>query len=91
MLTRHQQVKVLPDLFEAIAVGALSALPLLDTTAFAVGDTVTLEEWDPARRRGFESTGRALKVLVTYVIPGGRYGIDKYYAVVAFKEIREDA
>jgi hypothetical protein len=58
---------------------------------FAVGDVLVLREWDPAdARAGLTDhsgyTSQALRSVITYVLPGGRHGIDEHTAVLSLSE-----
>jgi len=47
---------------------------------FQVGDVLILEEWNPATEL---YTGYSLERSVTYILPGGNFGIDKNYCVMS--------
>lgn len=49
---------------------------------FAVGDTLRLEEFDPDRRK---YTGQTMDVKVTYLMTGGKFGLDACHCVMAIK------
>src|SRR5687767_3318222 len=50
-----------------------------DGRDFQVGDTLVLEHYDPEWR---ELTGAKLSVMVTYILPGGQFGIEKGFVVM---------
>jgi hypothetical protein len=50
---------------------------------FRVGDTLTLQGYDPDH--GY--TGLEVKVLVTYYLPGGAYGLPKNLCVMCIKPL----
>lgn len=49
---------------------------------YAIGDILVLEEW-----RGEQFTGQLCKRVVTYVLQGGRYGVQLGYVVLGLKEV----
>lgn len=49
---------------------------------FKNGDTLILKEWDSFRET---FTGRKLARTVTYIFPGGSYGLDDDYVVMAIQ------
>lgn len=46
---------------------------------FKVGDTLLLEEYNG------DYTGRFIKVIITYLLKGGNYGLDKDYVILGIK------
>jgi hypothetical protein len=49
---------------------------------FKVGDILRLQEWNP--EQGIY-TGRFTTREVTYILPGGKFGIDKDYIVMSIR------
>ncbi len=70
-LTRHE-LKTWPEPFEEILRGRKRHEVRRADRPFAVGDELRLREWDPAWSR---YTGRELSVRVTYLSPGGTWGL----------------
>lgn len=72
---------------------------------FAVGDMLLLRMWDPSAKpvggyvrdterqwnslESLEEVARTIKARVTYVMTGGRFGIDEHHCVIGF-EVEED-
>lgn len=53
---------------------------------FQVGDTLRLVEWDA----GAEAyTGRALECRVSYIMPGGRFGLPLHLCVMSLADVKE--
>lgn len=51
---------------------------------FKVGDTLLLHGWN---KKTEKYTDQKIKVEVTYILPGGQYGIQKGFVVLAIKVI----
>jgi hypothetical protein len=69
-------LKIWPRFFDAVMSGALSGCPRRADRDFTVGDLVTLREFDP---EGSEYTGRVCTRQITYVLPGGQFGLAPDY------------
>jgi ParB family chromosome partitioning protein len=54
---------------------------------YRVGDHLRLLGYDPERK---EHNGREMNVVVTYILDGGAFGIDRDYCVMATKPWRID-
>lgn len=65
--------KILPEYFEAVLSGKKKYELRLNDFDVAEGDTLVLEEWNPATKM---YTGRSVERRVTYV---GRFRIDKLF------------
>lgn len=72
-------LKTWPKFFGAVMAGVKTFEVRKDDRGFAVGDTLRLEEWDPETG---EYTGSLLLKHVTYVLPGGQFGIEPGYVVL---------
>jgi hypothetical protein len=55
-----------------------------DDRRFNEGDTLILEEWIPEHE---QYTGRALSVLVTYLLPGGGWGLPENICVMGTRPV----
>ncbi|MFN8296770.1 MAG: DUF3850 domain-containing protein [Chitinophagales bacterium] len=55
-----------------------------DDRGFAVGDTLLLQGWNKNLQK---NTEHKIKALITYILPGGQYGIQKGYVVLGIKVI----
>jgi hypothetical protein len=51
-----------------------------DDRTFEVGDTLVLREWDDIATERY--TGRQVRVQVTYLMPGGQFGVMHGYVVL---------
>lgn len=65
--------KAWPELFEAIASGKKRGDLRLNDFEIAEGDTLVLEEWDPATK---QYTGRKIEKRVTHV---AKFGLDPVF------------
>lgn len=87
---RVHELKTWPEPFTAIVEGRKSFEIRQDDRGFAVGDILCLKEWDPAPRPGENGklvrahfTGREVRVRVTYMIPGGAWGLPRGVCVMS--------
>ena len=78
-------LKVWPKYFDAIKEGLKKFDVRLDDRSFRKGDALFLEEYLP--KEGF-FTGRALLRKVTYVLRGGKFGIEEGYVVLGIEEVK---
>jgi len=83
---RKHDLKVWPAYFAALTDGSKSFEVRRNDRDFAVGDLLRLHEYDPApdingRERG--ATGQSISRVVTYVMLGGRFGIQSDFCVLA--------
>jgi ASC-1-like (ASCH) protein len=93
MTERTHKLKTWPSYFEAVLHGGKTFEIRLNDRDFAVGDWLILEEWIPPvsldELSPKEYTGRKLKKLVTYVMQGGRFGLDQHWCVLGLSELGE--
>ncbi len=87
---RTHQLKTWPEYFAAVYAGDKTFEVRKDDRSFAVGDCLQLIEWDPTvrdRLTGMPSgeTGRVLRAVITYKMPGGRFGLRRDMCVLGFK------
>lgn len=83
MSTREHRLKTWPEFYAAIERGEKTFEVRLDDRGYAVGDVLTLREYDPALyQAGGGLTGREMRKVVTYKMPGGRFGIDPTWCVL---------
>jgi|SRR5580698_9425364 hypothetical protein len=84
---RHHQLKTWPEPFQAVLDGIKRFEVRIDDRGFAVGDTLHLVEWNPTSLglglgvKG--STGRQVFVTVTYMVPGGHWGLPQSMCVMS--------
>lgn len=88
---RVHPLKTWPEFFAAMWDGRKRFEVRRDDRSFAVGDCLHLVEWDPTvvdaltgRRVG--ETGRVLRAIISYKLPGGRFGIAEDMCVLGFTE-----
>lgn len=85
---RIHRLKTLPPYFEALLDGRKTFDVRRDDRAFSVGDLLCLEEYEPPAGKGSiggrtgRLTGRGLEFRVSYVMRGGRFGIDPLFCVL---------
>lgn len=78
---RHD-LKTWPSYFEAVADGQKTFEIRHADRNFAVGDTLRLREWTDVKKY----TGRELERTVTYIMIGGKFGLEPGYVVMALQE-----
>lgn len=80
-------LKCWPSYFEAILKGQKKFEVRYNDRDYAVGDRLRLREWNPGptvlsdRPEGY--TNREVMVEVTYVMPGGRFGLSPDFVVMS--------
>ena len=72
-------LKTWPEYFAALLDGSKTFEVRRYDRPFEVGDTLALEEYDPARSIW---TGRTLTRRVTYVMTGGKFGVEDGFVVM---------
>lgn len=77
-------LKTWPVVFDALLTRAKSFEVRRDDRDFAVGDLLLLREWDNAAG---EYTGRSMRALVTYLLPGGQFGIELGYVCMSIRRL----
>lgn len=89
---RTHQLKTWPEPFEAVKRGDKRYEIRADDRGFAVNDVLHLREWDPApgkivqtRPEGY--TGREVYARVTYMTPGGAWGLPARVCVMSIEVI----
>lgn len=84
MSEREHELKTWPAFYEALLSGHKTFEVREDDRGFAVGDVLVLQEFDPelVARSHPGYTGREMRALVTYLMPGGRFGIDPRFVVM---------
>lgn len=96
---RTHVLKTWPQFFQAILDGKKHHEIRKNDRGFAVGDTLELREWDPHERSNYVTgesstdvritkvlphyTGRSLSVRVTYLTPGGAWGLPSNLCVMS--------
>lgn len=89
---KEHDLKCWPSVFAALLDGSKTFEFRRNDRDFAVGDVLRLREWDPAVHNAAGSLdtfaqnkayGRELRVRVTYIAHGGRWGIPENFCVMA--------
>ncbi len=75
-------LKTWPPFWEAVSRGIKNFEVRKGDRDFQVGDTLSLQEWDPATKT---YTGREIFRTITYILGGGEFGIEKDYVVMGLK------
>lgn len=83
-IQKTHKLKTWPEVFDPLLTRAKSFEVRRDDRDYMVGDLLVLEEWDPAVG-GY--TGRSMKALVTYLLPGGRFGVEVGFVVMSIKRL----
>jgi hypothetical protein len=92
-VSRSHALKTWPVFFAALEDGFKTFEVRKDDRGFAVGDALQLMEYDPGipeqlgRGRDVRFTGRTLSFEVTYILPGGRFGIDPGWCVLGLRRL----
>lgn len=81
---KTHELKIAPEFFDAVVRGDKTFEVRRDDRGFKVGDLLHLQEHDPDTHKW---TGRACIRRVSYILPGGAYGIDKAFVVLALAEV----
>lgn len=74
-------LKILPEFFEPLRLGHKPFEVRRDDRGYVVGDLLNLREWTP--EHGF--SGRGASAWVTYVLPGGQFGIEPGFVVLGLR------
>lgn len=79
---RTHELKCWPMFFDCVANGSKTFEVRRDDRDFKAGDTLILREFD-GKKAGY--TGRMVRRLVTFVLPGGEFGIDPEFCVMSLQ------
>jgi ParB family chromosome partitioning protein len=85
-MTTHN-LKCWPRPFQALHDGVKTFEWRLNDRDYEVGDILHLCEWDPESGEQGNYTNRELKVVVTYILRGGKFGMPKKYVVMSVKPV----
>lgn len=77
-------LKTWPVVFDAVLTRVKSFEVRRDDRDFAVGDTLRLKEWGPVAGR---HSGRSCRVLITYLLPGGQFGIERGFVCMSVRRL----
>ena len=78
----EHELRCHPPFFAAVANGSKPFEARRADRPFAVGDTLFLREWDPI---GGEYTSRECRRRISYILPGGEWGIEKGHCVLGLQ------
>lgn len=76
------ELKCWPEYFRAMRDGRKLFEVRLNDRDFREGDALVLREWDPDTK---QYTGHQLRAHVTFVFPGGKWGIDRDHVVMGLR------
>ena len=83
---KTHELKIWPSFFEAVANGTKTFECRKNDRDFALGDTLILKEYDPAKNVVIDKrklTGRTLIRTVGFVVHGGGFGVASGYCVMS--------
>lgn len=102
-MSRTHELKTWPEPFAAVLAGTKRHEIRVDDRGYAVGDVLVLKEWDPTPTpqpvtawsivmvdRPIGYTGRVLTVRVTYLTPGGAWGLPAGLCVMSIECIEPE-
>lgn len=73
-------LKILPEYYKAVLFGDKTFEVRKNDRDYKVGDRLYLREFD-----GKNYTGNVDEKTITYILPGGNYGLEKDYVILAIK------
>jgi Domain of unknown function (DUF3850) len=73
------ELKTWPEYFRAIVSGRKTFEVRKADRLFEVGDLLALKEYDPETQK---YTGKLITKEITYILPGGQFGINLDYVVL---------
>lgn len=76
------ELKTWPKYFKRVYFGEKTFEIRKDDRDYQPGDVLQLKEYDPETK---EYTGRQTFATVTYLLPGGQFGIEEGYVVMSIK------
>ncbi|MDU2108471.1 ASCH/PUA domain-containing protein [Clostridium sp.] len=77
---KEHALKILPEYFEDVVIGKKTFELRKNDRGFALGDILTLKEFS-----GDKYTGKEVNKLVTYILTGGKYGLEDGYVILGIK------
>lgn len=83
-MNRTHDLKCWPQYFQSVKSGVKPFEVRFNDRDYQVGDTLVLHEWNPETR---EYSGDFIDRLVTYVMPGGNFGIDPNFVIMGVRAI----
>ena len=80
MKRKTHKLKILRDHFIDVVAGEKRAELRKNDRDFKIGDFIVLQEFDNGA-----TTGDEHKVVITHILAGGSYGLDKDYCILSIK------
>lgn len=81
---RTHALKTWPVVMDALLTRAKSFDVRRDDRGYRVGDMLIQREWDPATG---DYTGRSMRAMITYLLPGGQFGIEAGYVCMSIRRL----
>jgi hypothetical protein len=76
------ELKTWPEYYKAVVSGKKNFEVRKADRLFQVGDLLVLKEFDPDKKA---FTGKLITKEITYILPGGQFGINLDYVVMALQ------
>lgn len=76
------ELKTWPEYFKEVVRGAKNFEVRKDDRNFSIGDTLILREWNPSTEN---YTGVITNKKITYIMSGGRFGIEEGYVILSLR------
>ncbi len=76
-------LKTWPEYYKAVSDGIKPFEIRKNDRDFRVGEILLLQEWNPETK---EYTRNEFEVIITYILQGGQFGIEKDFVVMGVKE-----
>lgn len=83
------ELKTWPEQFSQVLSGAKRYEIRKNDRHFVVGDHLVLREWVPSESPG-RYTGRSYRAVVTWITPGGQFGLPEDLCVMSIMEAQTD-
>lgn len=88
-MAREHTLKTWPSYWDALSTGEKMFEVRRDDRGFQKGDILVLQKWDPEKGRyicdDWTGARRELRRKITYVLTGGRFGVEPGYVVLGLK------
>lgn len=79
-MAKTHELKILPKYFKDVVDGDKNFELRKNDRNFKIGDSLMLKEFDNGAY-----TGDSVQVVVTYILVGGEYGLDKDYVILGIE------
>lgn len=79
-MAKTHELKIIPKYFKDVVDGDKNFELRKNDRDFKVGDSLMLKEFDNG-----EYTGDSVQVVVTYILVGGEYGLNKDYVILGIE------